>query len=183
MTRTPSAGWSRRDLLKAAGLAGLGATVLPSLTACGVGGGERHPNGAAEVTGSFDWKAAKGQTVRILQTPHPYQQSFQPLLNLGWFQTGLCQAPRGRLFRQLPGGEGDRSVTVLATRETLLLRGGHGDAVHDERRRRVVKERVDAQHLHALEPPVLPAWPQPPGCREALPGSPAAKPRSAEKRL
>jgi len=80
MTTCTRPGWSRRDLLKAAGLAGLGATVFPSLSACGVGGGERHPNGASAVTGSFDWQAAKGQTVRILQTPHPYQQSFQPLL-------------------------------------------------------------------------------------------------------
>lgn len=45
-----------------------------------VGGGVRHPNGAGEITGSFDCKKLSGQTVRLLQTPHPYQQSFQPLL-------------------------------------------------------------------------------------------------------
>ncbi len=118
MTRTPSAGWSRRDLLKAAGLAGLGATVLPSLTACGVGGGERHPNGAGEVTGSFDWKAAKGQTVRILQTPHPYQQSFQPLLKEFTELTGIevvaDLVPEGAYFTklntELAGGSGSHDV-------------------------------------------------------------------------
>jgi multiple sugar transport system substrate-binding protein len=105
MTPVPSPGWSRRDVLKAAGLAGLGATVLPSLAACGVGGGVRHANGASEVTGSFDWKAAKGQTVRILQTPHPYQQSFQPLLKEFTEKTGIQVVadlvPEGAYFTKL----------------------------------------------------------------------------------
>jgi len=118
MTPVPSPDWSRRDLLKAAGLAGLGATALPSLAACGVGGGVRHANGASEVTGSFDWKAAKGQTVRILQTPHPYQQSFQPLLKEFTDKTGIQVVadlvPEGAYFTklntELAGGSGSHDV-------------------------------------------------------------------------
>jgi multiple sugar transport system substrate-binding protein len=118
MTRPVNPDWSRRDLLKAAGLAGLAATVLPSLAACGVGGGQRHANGASEVSGSFDWKAAKGQTVRILQTPHPYQQSFQPLLKEFTDKTGIevvaDLVPEGAYFTklntELAGGSGSHDV-------------------------------------------------------------------------
>jgi multiple sugar transport system substrate-binding protein len=35
---------------------------------------------AEEVTGAFDWRRASGKTIKILQTPHAYQQSLQPLL-------------------------------------------------------------------------------------------------------
>ena len=42
MTRS----WSRRDLLRAAGLAAGAAFAAPALTACGVGGTTEHPNGA-----------------------------------------------------------------------------------------------------------------------------------------
>ena len=89
MTPAPAPGWSRRDLLKAAGLAGLGATVLPSPG--GMRGRRRRAARQRRVAGlrSFDWKAAKGQTVRILQTPHPYQQSFQPLLQEFTTLTGI----------------------------------------------------------------------------------------------
>lgn len=72
--------FSRRTMLQALGIGAAGLAAAPLLSSCGVGGGERHPNGAAEVTGSFDWKKAAGQSISILQTPHPYQQSFQPLL-------------------------------------------------------------------------------------------------------
>jgi multiple sugar transport system substrate-binding protein len=85
MTRS----WSRRDLLRAAGLAAGAAFAAPALTACGVGGTTEHPNGANAVSGAFDWKKASGQTVRLLQTPHPYQQSFQPLLKEFTDLTGI----------------------------------------------------------------------------------------------
>ena len=68
----------RRNLL-----AGFGAAAsIPMLNACGVGGTTSDNSGDAanEVTGGFDWKKASGTTLKILQTPHPYQQSFQPLL-------------------------------------------------------------------------------------------------------
>jgi hypothetical protein len=41
---------------------------------------------------------------------------------------------------------------VLAAREALLLGGGHGDAVHDERSRRIVEDRVDPEDLHRGPP-------------------------------
>jgi multiple sugar transport system substrate-binding protein len=84
MTPQPRVGSSltRRDLLKALGLAGSAAAAVPLLNACGVGGGggPAAANGANEVSGGFDWKKAQGTSIKILQTPHPYQQSFQPLL-------------------------------------------------------------------------------------------------------
>ncbi|WP_432514691.1 ABC transporter substrate-binding protein [Kineococcus sp. SYSU DK001] len=73
---------TRRSLLAAMG----GAATVPMLYGCGVGtgggGGDdaASANGAGEVTGSFDWKALEGESIKILQTPHPYQQAFQPLL-------------------------------------------------------------------------------------------------------
>ena len=95
---------SRRDALKAAGVGALGLAAIPSLAACGVGGGVKHENGAAAVTGSFDWKKLSGSTVRVLQTPHPYQQSFQPLLAEFQDLTGITvQAdlvPEGGLLHQ-----------------------------------------------------------------------------------
>lgn len=113
--------WTRRDALRAVGLAGLGASVLPTLGACGVGGGERHPNGAGEVTGSFDWKRLSGQTVRLLQTPHPYQQSFQPLLKefteLTGIQVAVDLVPESAYFTklntELSGGSGSHDVFMV----------------------------------------------------------------------
>lgn len=69
---------SRRDALRIMGVGGTAA----ALAACGVGtgGGPAQQNGANEVTGGFDWKKAQGQTISVLQTPHPYQVGFQPLL-------------------------------------------------------------------------------------------------------
>lgn len=73
--------WSRRALLKKAGMTGAGLMSAPLLAACaGTGGGKKEANGANAVSGSFDWKKAKGTKLKIFQTPHPYQQSFQPLL-------------------------------------------------------------------------------------------------------
>ncbi|MDT5106659.1 MAG: multiple sugar transport system substrate-binding protein, partial [Mycobacterium sp.] len=71
---------SRRNMLAALGVAGAAAASLPVLSACGVGGKPSAPNGASAVSGGFDWKKASGQTINILQTPHPYQLSYQPLL-------------------------------------------------------------------------------------------------------
>ena len=82
---TDPTGFSRRNLLKAMGVAGVAGASVPVLGACGVGtgggGGTENSGGAAaDVTGGFDWKKASGQSIKVLQTPHPYQQSFQPLL-------------------------------------------------------------------------------------------------------
>ena len=80
-------GWSRRNVLR-----GLGAAAtVPLVASCGLGfpDSRRAPNGAAAITGAFDWKKAKGERIKILQTPHPYQQSFQPLLKEFTELTGI----------------------------------------------------------------------------------------------
>lgn len=75
---TPRSRISRRDALRLLGVGG----AAGLLSACGVGlpGGRRFANGSAEVTGGFDWRRAAGTEISILQTPHPYQIAFQPLL-------------------------------------------------------------------------------------------------------
>jgi multiple sugar transport system substrate-binding protein len=87
----PPSSWSRRDILRSLGVAGLGTATVPLLNACGVGGGTNtnDSSGAGEVTGGFDWKKASGTKIKILQTPHPYQQSFQPLLKEFTQLTGI----------------------------------------------------------------------------------------------
>ncbi|MFJ9556858.1 extracellular solute-binding protein [Nocardiopsis sp. NPDC101807] len=66
-------------LLGAGGAAAAGAVLLPG---CGLGTGSTAggENGAGEVTGAFDWRKAEGAEISVLQTPHPYQVAFQPLL-------------------------------------------------------------------------------------------------------
>jgi multiple sugar transport system substrate-binding protein len=91
-------GVTRRDLLRGIGGMGAAAAAAPILSACGVGGGggttgSSKNNGSNAVTGSFDWKKAKGTKIKILQTPHPYQQSFQPLLAEFTALTGIEVQP------------------------------------------------------------------------------------------
>jgi multiple sugar transport system substrate-binding protein len=109
---------SRRSMLQALGLGAAGLAGVPLLSSCGTGGtstgGGKAENGAAEVTGGFDWKKADGQTISILQTPHPYQQSFQPLLaeftQLTGVQVKVELVPEAdyftRLNTELAGGAG-----------------------------------------------------------------------------
>src|ERR1700752_4500810 len=80
---------SRRNMLMALGLGGVAAASVPLLGACGVGGRTNAPNGADDVTGGVDWKKASGNTINILQTPHPYQKSYQPLFREFTELTGL----------------------------------------------------------------------------------------------
>jgi len=84
-------GATRRDVLKMLGLGGTALAASPLLSACvGTGGGtQAATNGANEVSGAFDWKKAQGAKLNILQTPHPYQQSFQPLLKEFGELTGI----------------------------------------------------------------------------------------------
>ena len=113
--------WSRRELLRAAGLAAGAAITAPALSACGVGGTTEHPNGANAVSGGFDWRKASGQTVRLLQTPHPYQQSFQPLLteftDLTGIEVVVDLVPEGAYFTklntELAGGSGAHDVFMV----------------------------------------------------------------------
>jgi multiple sugar transport system substrate-binding protein len=113
--------FSRRDMLRAMGLAGVAAASVPILSSCGVGGAVNAVNGAGEVTGPFDWKAAQGTTLNILQTPHPYQQSFQPLLAEFEQLTGITVnadlVPEADYFTklntELAGGTGKHDVFML----------------------------------------------------------------------
>ena len=74
---------NRRDLLRMLGVGGAAVGASSLLAACGLGtggGDTATDNGAAEVTGGFDWRKAEGTEISVLQTPHPYQVAFQPLL-------------------------------------------------------------------------------------------------------
>ena len=86
-------------------------------------------------------------------------------------QTGLGQAPAGRLLGQLPRREGHVRLAVLAAVEPLLLRRGDETPVHDERGRRVVEDGVDTEHSHGRD--LLPER-RPQGCDCLSPTRPAA---------
>jgi multiple sugar transport system substrate-binding protein len=112
---------TRRDVLRMLGLGGATIAATPLLNACGIGTGgspNNSGNGAEEVTGSFDWKKAEGESIKILQTPHPYQQSFQPLLKEFTQLTGIevkaDLVPEADYFTklntELAGGSGEHDV-------------------------------------------------------------------------
>jgi multiple sugar transport system substrate-binding protein len=113
----------RRDLLKLMGIAGGSAALAPILSACGVGGSTTtdQENGAEEVTGGFDWRKAEGESIKILQTPHPYQQTFQPLLEEFSELTGIEVVTElvpeadyfTKLNTELAGGSGEHDVFML----------------------------------------------------------------------
>ena len=91
------------------------------LSACGVGGKPSAPNGAGEVTGGFDWRKASGSTINILQTPHPYQLSYQPLLQefteLTGINVNVDLVPEADYFTklntELAGGSGKHDAFML----------------------------------------------------------------------
>ena len=108
-------------MLAAMGLAGAAAASLPVLSACGVGGKASAPNGAGDVTGGFDWRKASGSTLNILQTPHPYQLSYQPLLKefteLTGINVNVDLVPEADYFTklntELAGGSGKHDAFML----------------------------------------------------------------------
>ena len=105
----------------ALGLGGVAAASVPVLGACGVGGRTNAPNGAGDVTGGFDWKKASGTTINILQTPHPYQKSYQPLFKEFTELTGINVnadlVPEADYFTklntELAGGTGKHDAFML----------------------------------------------------------------------
>ena len=111
----------RRSLLKAAGLTGAALASAPLLGACGVGGSSGPVDSGPSVSGAFDWKKASGTTLKLLQTPHPYQQSFQPLLKEFTELTGIevkaDLVPEADYFTklntELAGGTGDHDAFML----------------------------------------------------------------------
>jgi hypothetical protein len=60
----------------------------------------------------------------------------------------VLEAPARGELGELPRREGDRILSVLAAVEAFLFGSSDADAVHDEGRRRVVKDRVDAENPH-----------------------------------
>jgi multiple sugar transport system substrate-binding protein len=112
---------SRRNMLVALGLGGVAAATVPALGACGVGGRTNAPNGASEVSGGFDWRKAAGTTINILQTPHPYQKSYQPLLkeftDLTGVNVNVDLVPEADYFTklntELAGGTGKHDAFML----------------------------------------------------------------------
>ena len=71
--------------------------------------------------GGFDWKKASGSTINILQTPHPYQLSYQPLLKEFTELTGITVnvdlVPEADYFTklntELAGGSGKHDAFML----------------------------------------------------------------------
>ncbi|VEG57717.1 carbohydrate ABC transporter substrate-binding protein, CUT1 family [Mycolicibacterium aurum] len=112
---------SRRQMLTALGVAGAAAASAPVLSSCGVGGRASQPNGAGAVTGGFDWRKAAGSTISILQTPHPYQLSYQPLLQefteLTGINVNVDLVPEADYFTklntELAGGSGKHDAFML----------------------------------------------------------------------
>lgn len=108
---------SRRNLLAAAGLGAAG-MALGGCSAITGGGSAGKDNGANAVTGGFDWMKAKGTTLKILQTPHVYQQSYQPYLKEFTALTGIevvaDLVPEADYFTklntELAGGSGTHDV-------------------------------------------------------------------------
>jgi hypothetical protein len=69
-----------------------------------------------------------------------------------WAQSGLVEAPAGGEVGQLPRRERHRPLAVLAAAEALLLGRRDDLAVDDQRRRRIVEDRVDTEDSHAVPP-------------------------------
>ncbi|GAA4102509.1 sugar ABC transporter substrate-binding protein [Actinomadura miaoliensis] len=75
----PAARLDRRRFLGLAGLSAAALAAAPALSACGAGFGGSSSGGggsaANEVTGAFDWKRAKGKTIKALLNKHPYSDA------------------------------------------------------------------------------------------------------------
>lgn len=110
---------TRRQLLRLLGAS----AAVPLVGGCVVESGSAssgtgHDSAANDVTGPFDWKREKGTTIRILQTPHPYQQTFAPLLKEFTELTGIKVVPElvaeadyfTKLNTELAGGAGTHDV-------------------------------------------------------------------------
>ncbi|MGH3648290.1 MAG: ABC transporter substrate-binding protein, partial [Micromonosporaceae bacterium] len=70
--------FSRRGLLRTAGLGAALAAGSPLLAACGFGGASDSGDSAAnELTGDFDWKKYDGKTLRLLMNKHPYTDALK----------------------------------------------------------------------------------------------------------
>lgn len=115
---------SRRDLLRHLGIGSAALASIPLLNACGVGGstsGSSNGEASNEVTGDFDWRREEGTTLSVLQTPHAYQQTYQPFLGefteLTGIELDIELVPEAdyftRLNTELSGGSGGVDVFML----------------------------------------------------------------------
>lgn len=119
---------NRRQLLTAMGIGAGAVAAAPLLSACvgtggaaAPGGGASAGGGANDVTGGFDWKKASGTTLNILQTPHVYQQTYEPMLKEFTALTGIEVKPTlvpeadyfTKLNTELAGGQGGQDVFML----------------------------------------------------------------------
>ena len=113
---------SRRNMLAAMGIAGAAAASLPVLSACGVGGKASAPNGAVGGHAvASTGRRRPGRRINILQTPHPYQLSYQPLLKEFTELTGITVnvdlVPEADYFTklntELAGGSGKHDAFML----------------------------------------------------------------------
>ncbi|MET3806256.1 multiple sugar transport system substrate-binding protein [Nakamurella sp. UYEF19] len=110
---------SRRNLLRAMGIGGAALATAPLLAACG-GSSTAAASGvgtttsaattaASAIAGSsvsggkaFDWMQAKGKTLRMLRTPHPYVSAFD---SAGLFKDFTAKTGINIAFDDIPEGD------------------------------------------------------------------------------
>jgi hypothetical protein len=63
-------------------------------------------------------------------------------------QPRSVQAEAHRRLGELPRGERNGILAVLATGEALLLGRGHDASIADDRGSRIMEDGIDAEHLH-----------------------------------
>jgi multiple sugar transport system substrate-binding protein len=108
-------------MLAALGLAGAAAASVPILSSWRRRWTRQCAQWAGEVTGGFDWKRASGTTSNVLQTPHPYQRSYQPLIGefteLTGINVNVDLVPEADYFTklntELAGGTGKHDAFML----------------------------------------------------------------------
>src|SRR5665647_2781942 len=125
MIDLPKSMLTRRNVLGAMGIGAAGLAASSVLSGCVGVGGTPAPSGggsaADAVTGTFDWKRAAGTTLHLLQTPHVYQQTYEPMLKDFTAKTGITVVadlvPEADYFTklntELAGGQGTHDVFMM----------------------------------------------------------------------
>lgn len=85
---------------------------------------------ALPVVGGHIWARVRHET-RVVGVGHR--------VDVGGIEAGFGQAPGRGLLRQLPGGEGHRTLPVLAPADALLFGGGDDLAVDHHGRDRIME--------------------------------------------
>ncbi|MHB1008046.1 MAG: ABC transporter substrate-binding protein [Propionibacteriaceae bacterium] len=125
MIDLPKSMLTRRNVLGALGVGAAGLAASSVLSGCvGVGGTPAPAGGGSAadgITGTFDWKRAAGTTLHLLQTPHVYQQTYEPMLKDFTAKTGITVVadlvPEADYFTklntELAGGQGTHDVFMM----------------------------------------------------------------------